>query len=210
MTNTETLIEKLSAEPSRVKPASIFSIAGAWAIGLIIYLGIMIACFGLRDDLAIKMSGLLFSAELGLLALLIITSAFSALLLSYPDIHQKPLLAFSPAPVFLLFVAVLFMEWMADTPPAPLPAHSKECLICISGLALLPAAFHLYRMRKLAGIHYKLSGSIALLSAFSIGAFILRLSEKTDSITHILEWHYLPMLGVALIGVLIGRLVLKW
>jgi len=65
-------------------------------------------------------------------------------------------------------------------------------------------------MRKYASTHYRLAGSVALLSAFSVGAMWLRLHEVNDSIAHVIEWHYLPMLAIGLIGLWLGRVVLKW
>jgi len=77
-------------------------------------------------------------------------------------------------------------------------------------MTLLPAAWAFYSLRKLASTHYRLAGSAALLSAFSVGALWLRLHEQTDSITHLVEWHYLPMLALGLAGLWLGKLVLKW
>ena len=65
-------------------------------------------------------------------------------------------------------------------------------------------------MRKYASTHYRLAGSVALLSAFSVGALWLRLHEVNDSIVHVIEWHYLPMLVIGLIGLGLGQRVLKW
>ena len=65
-------------------------------------------------------------------------------------------------------------------------------------------------MRKFASTHYHLAGAIALLSAFSVGALWLRLHEVNDSIVHVVEWHYLPMLAVGFIGLWLGKLLLKW
>ena len=49
-----------------------------------------------------------------------------------------------------------------------------------------------------------------LLSAFSVGAIWLRLHEETDSIDHVVVWHYLPMLAIGLIGFWLGKRLLKW
>jgi hypothetical protein len=48
--------------------------------------------------------------------------------------------------------------------------------------------------------HYRLAGSVALLSAFSVGALWLRLHEANDSIVHVIEWHYLPILAIGIAG----------
>ena len=54
------------------------------------------------------------------------------------------------------------------------------------------------------------TGCIALLFAFSIGAIWLRLYEQNDSIMHVIQWHYLPMIVFGIIGLWLGKLILKW
>jgi hypothetical protein len=49
-----------------------------------------------------------------------------------------------------------------------------------------------------------------VLSAFSVGALWLRLHELNDSISHVVTWHYLPMLAAGAIGLWLGRRLLKW
>jgi hypothetical protein len=107
-------------------------------------------------------------------------------------------------------VPVIFFAWNADSPPAPLPMHSFECTFSIILVSLLPAAWTFYTIRQYASTHYRLAGSIALLSAFSVGALWLRLHEVNDSVTHLIQWHYLPMLVFGMIGLLLGRVLLKW
>ena len=56
---------------------------------------------------------------------------------------------------------------------------------------------------------YRFAACVAFLCAFSVGALWLRLHEVNDSIVHVVEWHYLPMLGFALVGFGLEKL-LKW
>ena len=49
---------------------------------------------------------------------------------------------------------------------------------------------------------------VSLLSAFSVGA--LRLHEVNNSVIHLIQRHYLPMLVFGLIGLWLGRVLLKW
>jgi hypothetical protein len=65
-------------------------------------------------------------------------------------------------------------------------------------------------MRKFASTHYHWAGSIALLFAFSVGALWLRLHEANDSVMHVVEWHYLPMIAFGIAGWLLGKTLLKW
>jgi hypothetical protein len=77
-------------------------------------------------------------------------------------------------------------------------------------MTLLPSAWTFFSMRQFASTHYRVAGSVVLLSAFSVGALWLRLHEQTDSIIHLIEWHYLPMIAVGLIGLLLGKMLLRW
>ena len=88
--------------------------------------------------------------------------------------------------------------------------HSFECTLSITLMMLLPAVWTFHSMRKNATTHYRLAGSVALLSAFSVGALWLRLHEMNDSILHVVEWHYLPMLAIGLLGLWLGKFILKW
>ncbi len=151
-----------------------------------------------------------YVAEIVALLLIFISTTFSAALLAFPDLHQKRRLALAPVAMFGLFLLVLLLAWRADYPPAPLPVHSFMCTCSIILVSLLPMAWMLYTLRRFASTHYQLAGAIALLSAFSIGALWLRLHEVNDSVVHVLEWHYLPMLAVGLAGLWLGKLLLRW
>lgn len=207
---TEQLIGDLVQKMESVKPASSpYRLFVKWLILAIAYIAIITLFLDVRPDFADKLTSPLFAAEILALAGIIASSLLSASILAFPDLYQNTKMALLPVPMFLLFIIVMAMAFLADNPPAPLPAHNKECLICITLLSLLPGAFILYNIRKFASTHYYMAGMVAALAAFSIGAMALRISEKTDSISHVLEWHYLPMLGVCVIGVFLGKL-LKW
>lgn len=211
MTSTDELIGKLVEDGSTVMRASHPGMLFLkWMGAAAVYIALSLAYSGIRPDLLLKLNSPLFLAELGVLALIVATGSLSASLLAFPDIFQKRMLAFTPVVMLALFVLVIFLAWRADTPPSPTPVHSVECLMFIASLSLFPAAWMFYSMRKFASTRHYLAGSIALLAAFSIGALSLRLSEQTDSIMHVMQWHYLPMIGAALLGLWVGKLLLKW
>lgn len=208
---TGDLIAELTGTMGRVIPApSPWRIFGKWLLLSVIYIAATASFLHPRPDLLLKLHIGLFSMELLTLAAVIATSLLSSALLAFPDLYQRKKLAFLPLSAFALFCVVLLVEWHSDVPPAPLPPHSMTCLKCITLLSLLPEAFILYNIRKLASTHYYLAGSISCLAAFAVGALTLRLCEPTDSIIHLLQWHYLPMAAVAVIGLLAGKLCLKW
>ncbi len=211
MENLDELINKLAQDTAVVKPAPhpyMLSLKWmGWAAG---YLTLSLALSGLRPDVMSKLHEPLFAAEIAMLVAIFMSTSVSAALLAFPDMHQKRGVAFVPVAMFALFVLVIFLAWQADSPPAPLPVHNFECTLGITLMSLLPAAWTFYAMRKFASTHYHWAGSIALLSAFSVGALWLRLHEVNDSIIHLIQWHYLPMIAFGVAGLWLGKKFLKW
>lgn len=211
MTDIEQLVASLAEQAERVKPAPHpFVLALKWGGAAAAYLAVTLAISGLRADFAQALHNPWYVAELAVLLLIFIGAVNSAALLAFPDLHQKRALAYAPLWLFALFSVLLACAWFADIPPAPLPVHSWQCTLSITLVALLPAALTFHAMRSYASTHSQLAGSIALLSAFSIGALWLRLHEVNDSIYHVVLWHYLPMLAAGFAGLWLGRRLLRW
>ena len=205
------LIAKLAQDAPAVRPAPhpvVLSIE--WMTVAVVYLGVALMFSGLRPDLMLKFQEPWFAAEIAALVGIFVATCWSAALLSFPDLHQMRRAVFPPVLMFTLFALVMFLAWSADVPPAPLPGSSYHCTISITLLALLPAAWIFYVMRKFASTHLYLAGGIAILFAFSIGAIWLRLYEINDSTMHVIQWHYLPMVGFGIIGMWLGKAVLRW
>ncbi len=211
MDNIEQLIKALSEDTTKLQPAPHpFLQSIKWIIAAAAYLAIALMIFGLRPDIMQALENPWFIIELVVLFGILATTSLSTALLAFPDLHQKRSIAFAPLLMFALFVVVIFFAWRVDYPPASLPSHTYECTFCIILVSLLPAGWTFYSLRKFASVHYRLAGGLALLSAASIGALWLRLYEVNDSIIHIVEWHYLPMLVVGIIGLWLGEVILKW
>lgn len=210
MENIDDFVEKLAQDTAPIKPAPHpFIQSLQWLATAVIYLAVLLALTGLRPDLSQRLQDQWFVAELATLCGICIVTTLSTALLAFPDLHQKPRLVWAPVWGFTFFVLVLFFSGQAGGLP-PLPTHSFECTLSIALIALLPAAWTFYTLRRYASTHYRLAGSIALLSSFSIGALWLRLHETTDSIVHVIEWHYLPMLGIGFTGLWLGKRLLRW
>ena len=207
MADIEELITRLAQDTVAVKPAPHpYILSLKWMGGAAAYVVVSLMFSGLRPDLAAKLHQPLFVAEIAALIFIFVATSLSASLLSFPDMHQLRRFAFAPVVTFALFVAVMFLAWHADNPPAPLPVHSFECTASIALFSLLPAIWTFFEMRKFASTHYHLAGAIALLFAFSTGAIWLRLYETNDSIMHVVEWHYLPMIAFGIVGLWLGRI----
>lgn len=211
MRDFDRLITELATDATIVKIAPHpYRLALKWIGAAATYLAVALMVSGVRPDLAQALGQPWFVAELATLIMIFGATSLSAALLAFPDLYQKRGVALAPLWTFVLFLGVLMFSWLADNPPAKLPEHSFQCTSCILLLALPPAAWILYTMRKFASAHYLWAGSVAILSAFSVGALWLRLQEVNDSIVHVVEWHYLPMLAVGIFGMLLGKALLRW
>ena len=167
----------------------------------------------LRTDLLLQLARPLFLAEVGALLLLIVSSAASAVLVRYPDLYQKRWPLNAPYLVFVgLALLMVFQLLMPTDARMLLPAggHGMECALCISSVALIPAALLFGLIRTGASVHPLRAGSFAVLAATGIGCLTLRLSESNDSLMHLLSWHYLPTLLFSLAGALAGKYLLRW
>lgn len=211
MDDIEQLVANLSKEARAVQTSP-----RPWLLGLRwlaiagVYIVVALAVSGLRPDLALQLREPRFVAELAALLAILAATALSAAILAFPDLHQQRRTALAPAWALALFALVMSYSWLADVPPAPPPEHNIECTLSILLFSLLPSAWIFYALRRFASTHLRLSGIVAVLFAFSTGALWLRLHEQTDSITHLVEWHYLPMIAVAALGWWLGRALLKW
>ena len=211
MGNIEELVASLSRDAVAVKPAPHpFMLSLGWLAAATVYLAVALWFSGVRPDLMQKLHQPWFVIELAFLGLIFVATSLSAALLAFPDLHQMRKIAWAPALLFVLFAVFMFFSWRADMPPAPQPVHSLECTFSILAVSLLPAAWTFLSMRRFASTHHRWAGYVALLSAFSIGALWLRLYELNDSVGHVVEWHYLPMLLLGLVGMRLGRALLKW
>ncbi len=213
MASADDIISSLSQEGAKVQStASPMRLMGVWIAFLYLYVFAIFTShiFHLRPDILSMLVQPLFTAELVALSLLIMSSIAALVLFSFPDQYQKPHIIYVPLAGFISFVAVLAAEWAVSPVPDAFSFQGFECLSCIVGLLVIPAAFMIYKVRRMATTCPNRAGLTAALCAFAIGAFILRLVEATNSIQHLVMWHYAPMMIFALLGLWLGPKLLKW
>jgi hypothetical protein len=207
---TDQLIASLANETTAVKPVRLAALCVRWMGGFAFYAVALVAYTGVRPDVMVAFTHPLFAAEILLLIGLVLSCACAAAMLSFPDRYQQRTLVWAPLALTLAFVGTLIAAWLTSPTDIVPTGHGLECLSCISVYALLPGAWLFWEIRKLASTHAAWAGATAVLASFSMGALALRLKEATDYMPHLLQWHYLPMLAVALLGLALGKLLLKW
>jgi hypothetical protein len=209
--NIDTLIGKLSAHAKPVAPMMHpYRTATQWLIAIAAYVLLVLCHYNVWPGLGARLSQPLFLAEIVTLIVLIATATISAALYTVPDMMQKERLVQLPLIIFAGFAALMAYAFWQETPGTPHPVNEMICTICISGFALLPAFFLFTAMRSGATTHPTRAGALAVLAAFSIGALLVRLEEQTNSIIHVIVWHYAPMLALCALGLWLGKKLFRW
>lgn len=211
--DTNELIESLGRDARPLRPRTPLYLGARPLVLLLTYMAAAQFFLPLRADLAAQLARPAFLAEILGLILLITSSASSAVLMMFPDLHQKRWARSLPYGVFAA-LALLMLAQLALPGDArmalPHGGHAMECALCISSVALVPAALLFGLIRTGSSVHPLRAGSFAVLAAAGIGCLTLRLSEVNDALPHLLTWHYLPTLLFALVGALLGKFLLRW
>jgi hypothetical protein len=206
-------IDQLAArENPRCRVRSLACLFFTWIGGITVYIAAVLFLYLTpRPDLLGKLLGdRPFEIEILSLIAIIAATAMAAAVAAYPDAQQKRFVFFLPPVAFALFVWTMFLAWLTSMPP-PLPEwHEMNCTVCITLLSLPPAILLTWQIRHMATVRPRLAATNAFLAAFAAGALALRLSEPTNSISHLVHFHYLPMLGIVALGVVIGRKLFRW
>lgn len=186
-----------------------------WLFGVVIYVALLAMIIGLRPDLSEKLNDGLYISELVIVALASATSLFAANFLSVPDSYQKDWikrLALMPFILLSLFLAVQlispellqFSSYISET------ASTYECAFDMLVFSILPLIALLIAVRKGATTQSLWCSAMIALAGVNISYFSLRIIEPNDMATHLVFWHYLPMLAIVSTGVLLGRKLLSW
>jgi hypothetical protein len=140
-------------------------------------------------------------------------AAFAALrALSRPEARLTPLLPLMAAP--LLLAAAVSMELLTVAPAewaARLVGHnSMGCLASIAAMGILPLGLFILALRHGAPGHPVLAGAIAGLLSGGLAAFLYAAHCADDSPLFVATWYTIATLGLAAIGALAGRFLVRW
>lgn len=207
---TDDLIENLSAELKPVKCLChpLLRFAPAVIIGAI-YLAIVVHVLGMRPDMPEKYQDLHFLFEVGLMLLVSVSSALSAIWLSIPDARGLRWLGAVPLSLFAAFV--LWSGLRAYTEGEfHLEWQWGHCLESAMLMTAVPAAAMVMLMRRGATTQPFMMALMIILAVTGIGYVGLRFTCMMDTVAHTAHYHLLPftVLGV-LLGLLAKRLF-RW
>jgi hypothetical protein len=212
MIETKDLIQKLASEARATKPLRKPSY---WILQFIFfalfYYVVSQVFLGFRSDIAEKFSQPFFVIEIFLMLLLLLSLLVSTALMLYPDNYQKAYFVKIPEVVLLLLIGFFVVEFFFQSEAELVVAstHNIECSICVALLAIIPAFYFFYILRKGASLDKSRAGAISIAAASLIGCISLRLGEPQDLISHLLIWHYFLVIIFSFIGAALGRVFFK-
>jgi len=109
-----------------------------------------------------------------------------------------------------MLAAAAFLGWIQGRPDALQAGPGLGCSRDVLLLGLLPGIALFLMVGRAAPVRPGLCGALALLAAFALGALATDLVCAADMPLHLLLWHYSPVLAAGLLGVVLGKKLLKW
>ena len=212
--NTDRLIDMLSTNLEPVKGGQLWK-ALSWAIviGLVAAFGVMLACFGIRSDLAAGNHSGALALKIVFALSLVGTGAAFLIKSMVPGQRQGRRLAliffpFLPASAAAIVIVVrqpaLASGGMIEG------AAMALCLFCIPFLAIVPFALLIWAMRKGAPTDLRRSGAVAGLVAGAIGATVYSFSCPADSWLFVFLGYSAALALCSILGAQLGPRFLRW
>ncbi|HRY05603.1 MAG TPA: NrsF family protein [Hyphomicrobiaceae bacterium] len=210
---TDDLIKALAADGATRPTAPERALALALLAGVPLA-GILFALFlGPRADIATAIATWRFDFKLMVTTLLLFSAIPVLMRLARPETSPRTaLLPLAIAPALLAGGVVIELI----TTPAPTwTAHTighnwRACLTIIPLLALTPLAAVMIALRNGAPASPTLSGAVAGILAGAISATYYATLCTDDSPLFVATWYTIAILGLAVVGAIAGRTVLKW
>jgi hypothetical protein len=212
--NTDRLIDMLSTNLEPVKGGRLWK-ALSWAIviGLMAAFGVMLVCFGIRNDLAAgNHSGALVLKTVFALSFVGTGAAFLTKSI-VPGQQAGHRLALIFLPFFAASAAALAM---VVRQPALASGGMIEgaaaalCLFCIPFLSIIPFVLLIWAMRRGAPTDLRRSGAVAGLVAGAIGATVYSFSCPSDSWVFVFLGYSGAVALCSIIGAQLGPRLLRW
>lgn len=210
------LIKQLSDNLQPVKRLPSISVRTMRWLGFVIFwVALGLYLLDLRADWPDKVMDNEFIIESVLFSLAGLLSSIVAIALSVPGKTLKSIYGVLGAVSVALWVGLIIWKGFFVSMPEVREQlgfiHGLQiCFTSVAGLALVPALFVLYYVRKAASCSPAAVGFFSVLAAASFATLGSRYFCDIDDHAHIFVWHFIPMMSLAIGGVLIGRSFLKW
>lgn len=203
------LIEKLSRDLKPIRPLPRAGVrAGVLTVStLTLAFLVLVITRELRPDLAASLHRPVYLIQGFAMLAAGVLAGFATFRLSVPDTKIRlpvvAALAVSSG-IWLILIGseLLQSEWT-------MPERSETCLVGLTLAMAVPLVIGVVMVMHSAPVWRGWAGYALLLSVGSLAALAMRFICPNDSPAHLLVWHFLPVLILSLIGVPLGKILLK-
>lgn len=208
--DTDDLIGKLAADLKPVAPLQ-SPLTRAWRFTGFALLFVAASIFlsgGMRPDARELITQPQFIAEAVMMLVSGILSAFAAFHLAVPDTRiRKPVLTglVIGTSVWVLLSLVCCTEHFTGHGVADEHDFGLHCFRDLLAVSVIPVIAAFVMLGRGAPVWKGAAGYAMALSTASFSAIAARLMCPNDAPIHLLLWHFLPVLGFAFLGIVIGR-----
>lgn len=210
---TNKLIDSLVMEGAQKPLPGLLRQMLFFLLGTIVWLAIFALWNGVRPDMAYKLTEPFYLLELVILFLMAVSAAFAALCLSRPDSYQMTWTRLVPFCFFCVWIVFAFLNMGPMKFPTVAQIMDLRQFHCVKGILILsipPGIAMFIVVRYGAPIHSLWAGGMTAGAVATFAYLIMRIVEPNDNPFHVLVWHALPVLALCLIGILSGKVLLRW
>jgi hypothetical protein len=203
--NTEALIRLLASQPtvSAAPPAPLW-ITGMMTCLSFIVMGLASLLVGIRPDHATALRDPVMILELVSVLFTGVTGVLAAHWLGYPDVRQQRWVLALPWVGVAVFLSAVVWRVTMMPPPAGDP-HLIHCMPVLLMVSVFPLVMLTLHLRRMATVHGRLSGVVAMLASVCFGYIPARLMCDEEALTHVLGDHVLPVVVLVPLGMLVYR-----
>ncbi len=211
---TDSLVRTLAANLAPVSPWYVTRklVVGVGA-GVMLSAVLMLLVLGVRPDITHMMGTGVFCLKQAYTLVFAVLAGLTAERLARPAANSRQLILWLLIPLLLVsgIAAVQLSDAAAGARmPMLMGGSAAVCPWRILFFAIPPLAGLIWAMRDLAPVRLREAGAAVGLAAGGAGAFIYALHCREDAVPFIAAWYTLGMALSALLGRIIGPVLLRW
>ena len=206
---TDELIQQLAGNAPPVKRLRPFGQRFiAWLVISLVYIGIIMFFFGVRDDAGLMLRDPMFFTQAMLLIVLGVTAGYAALQISVPDgMLSVPLVGLV---IGSAMVSMVLLSYETCTTSGCVAGQGWECSLHIAMLGIIPAIALFLMLKRSAPSRRLWAGALMGLAMIGLSAAALQFACGNSDPLHLLVWHWLPGFLFVSVGIGMASRLLRW
>lgn len=211
--DTDRLLELIEDDARPVRPLlGPWARMAVWALASAVYIVVVVALMGVREDMAARLGDRRFLLEQGISLLTALAAAVAAFASVVPGANRK--IVVLPAVLAALWLLTLGYGCMADwLQRGPAGLSITPDWLCFPAIAMVgagPALLIVWLLRRGAPLTPVFSVALAGLAAAGLGSFGLRLFHAEDAGLMVLVWQVGSVAVLTALLACAGGRILRW